>query len=169
MTEATLDDTLQIACQLTHLTGSEEHVGCAVVIEEQGGIVKMAQTGMDSPRTFGLRSREDIGIAHRTLLIRSQECPELTIVVFQRGGPLSTTIDRTLLQIILRRIRQFVEDIAHRLPVHQILRGHDGRTWHEVHRSCHQIEGVSHTNHVRIGHICPQHGIVDLYAVTLSR
>ena len=83
VTEATLDDTLQITRELTHLTCSEEHIGCAIVIEEQSGIVEMAQTGVDGPRAFGLRSREDIGIAHRSLLIGSQKCPELTIVVFQ--------------------------------------------------------------------------------------
>ena len=83
VTETTLDDTLQITRQLTHLSCSEEHIGCAIVIEEQSGIVEMAQTGVDGPGALSLRSCKDIGIAHRSLLIGSQKCPELTIVVFQ--------------------------------------------------------------------------------------
>ena len=121
VTETTLHDTLQITRQLAHLSCSEEYVWRTVVIEEQRRIVEMTQTGMDGPRALGLGSREDIGIAHRTRLVGSQQRPELTIMIFQRGGPLSTTIDRTLLQVILGRIRQFVEDITHRLPVLQIL------------------------------------------------
>ena len=35
-----------------------------------------------------------------------------------------------------------------------------------MHGGRHQIEGVAHTDDIRIGHIRPQHGIVDLHAVT---
>ena len=69
MAETTLDDALQVARQLTHLTRSEEYVGCAVVIEEQRGVMEVAQTGVDSPRALGLRGGEDVGLAHRTALV----------------------------------------------------------------------------------------------------
>ena len=169
VTETTLDDTFQITRQLTHLSCSEEHIRRTVVIEEQRRIVEMAQTGVDGPGTLSLGSRKDIGVSHATCLVGSQQRPELTVVVFQRGSPLSTTIDRPFQQVILRRIRQLVEDIANGLPILQIFRGHDRRTRHQMHRSRHQIEGVAHTDNIRIRHIRPQHRVVDLRAVTLSR
>ena len=168
MAVTTLDDALQVARQLTHLTRSEEHVGCAVVIEEQGGIVEVAQTGVDGPRSFSLRSGKDIGIAHGSLLVGSQECPELTIVVFQRGGPLAAAVDGTLLQVVLRRVSQFVENIAHGLPVLQVLGGHDRCSRHEVHSGGDEVEGVADANDIGVGHVGPQHGILDTLSFGLQ-
>ena len=168
MTQATLDNTFQVAGELAHLASAEEHVGRAVVIEEQGGIVEVAQTGVDGPRSFSLRSGKDIGIAHGSLLVGSQECPELTIVVFQRGGPLAAAVDGTLLQVVLRRVSQFVEDIAHGLPVLQVLGGHDRCSRHEVHSGGDEVEGVADANDIGVGHVGPQHGILDTLSFGLQ-
>ena len=83
--------------------------------------MEVTHTGDDLPRSLSLLSGEDIGIAHLALLVGSQKGIELTVMILQRGGPLSTTIDRSLLHVILRRIRQLIEDIANRFPVLQIL------------------------------------------------
>ena len=72
MTQRTFHNTFQVACQLTHLACSEENIWCAILVKEQGGIMKMAQTGMDSPRTLRLLCRKDIRVAHRAWLIGSQ-------------------------------------------------------------------------------------------------
>ena len=110
-------DTLQIACQLTHLACTEEDVGRTIVIEEQGSIVEMTQTRVDSPGTFSLISSKDIGIAHSAGLVGSQQRPELAIMIFQRGSPLSTSVDSTLLEIVLGGIRQFVKHVTYCLPI----------------------------------------------------
>ena len=168
--QAALNDTLQVACKLTHLARSEEHVGRAVVVEEQGGVMEVAQTRVDGPRSFSLRSGENIGVAHRTGLVGSQECPKLTVVVLQRRSPLSAPVDRTFLQVVLRRVGQLVEDIADGLPVLQVLRGHDGSTRHEVHGCGNQVKGIADADDVRVGHVGPQHGILNVFgSLSLGR
>ena len=82
-------------------------------------------------------------------------------MIFQRGGPLAATIDRTLLEVVLRRVCQTVEDIADGLPVLQVLRGHHGSTRHQVHRGGDEVEGIPHADHVGIGHIGPEHRVLD--------
>ena len=82
-------------------------------------------------------------------------------MILQRGGPLSATVDSTLLQVVLRRIGETVKDIADGLPVLQVLRGHHGCARHQVHGGAYEIEGVAHADHVGIGNVCPQHGILN--------
>ena len=64
VTQRALDNAFQVACQLAHLARAEEDIRCAVVIEEQRGIVEVTQTRVNGPRSFGLRRCEYIGIAH---------------------------------------------------------------------------------------------------------
>ena len=64
VTQRALDDAFQVACQLAHLACTEEDIRCAVVVEEQRGIVEVTQARVNGPRTFGLRCGEYIGIAH---------------------------------------------------------------------------------------------------------
>ena len=113
------------------------------------------------PGTLSLLCREDIGVAHRPGLVGSHQRIELALMILQRGGPLTTSIDRTLQQVVLGRVRQSVEDIADGLPVFQVLRGHHRGTRHQVHRCRHQIERVTHADHVRVRHIRPQHRVLD--------
>ena len=126
----------------------------------------MAHTRNQIPRAFCFLCREDIGIAHSTPLVGSQERIELALMIFQRGSPLTAPICRTLLQVVLGRVCQAVEDIAYRFPVLQVFRSHHWCTWHQVHCGRDQIEGIAHANHVGIGYIGPQHRV--LYRLRLQ-
>ena len=171
--QRTFDDTLQVACQLAHLARSEEHVGRAVVVEEQRSVVEVAQTRVDGPRAFSLLGGEDVCVAHLAGLVGSQQRPELTVVILQRRSPLAAAIDGTdalallLLegqrerQVVLRRVRQLIEDIAHGLPVLQILRRHHRGAGHQVHGRTDKIECIADADNVGIGHVGPQHWILD--------
>ena len=138
----TLEDTLvgalyditQILLQLHHLTCAIDDINAIIVIKEQRAIVEMTHARDNGPRSFSLWSREDISIAHRTLLVGSQQSIEPAVMIFQRGGPLSTSVHRTFQQVILGGVGQLIEDIAHGLPVLQILRGHNRCARHQVHR-----------------------------------
>ena len=130
--------------------------------------MEVAHSRQHAPRSLGLLGGEDIGVAHRPLLVGSQQGIEAPVVVLQRRGPLSPAVDGAILQVVLRRVGQPVEDIAHGLPVLQVLRGHDRRTRHQMHGSRHQIEGVAHTDDIRIGHIRPQHRVMGLWIFMLS-
>ena len=156
-----LDDIREVGFQFHEFARSVDDIHTTVVVEEQRAVVEVTHTRDDGPGTFCLLSREDIGVAHRPLLVGSQQRIELPVVVFQRGGPLTATVGSALLQVVLRRVCQLIEDITYRLPVLQVLRLHDGSTGHEVHGGGYEIEGVAHTDDVGVGHIRPQHGVLD--------
>ena len=156
------DDIGEIGLQFHHLARAIDDVHTVVVVEEERAVMEVAHAGDNLPRAFSLIGGEDIGIAHGTLLVGSQQSVELTLVVLQRGGPLSASIGCAFEQVVLWRIRQTVEDIAYGLPVLQILGGHDRGARHEVHGGGYEVEGVAYTDHVWIGYISPEHGVLNL-------
>ena len=156
-----LDDVGEIGLKFHQFARAVDDEHTAVVVEEQRTVVEVAHTGDEFPRTFGLLGGENIGVAHSTLFIGSQEGIDLAVVIFQRGGPLSATVGGSLLQVVLRRIGETLEDVAYGLPILQVLRGHHGSTRHEVHSGGNEIERVAHTDHVWIGNVCPKHGVLD--------
>ena len=161
MAQRAFHHAFQVASQLAHLARSEENIRRAVVVEEQRSVMEVAQARMNGPGTLGLRSGKDVGVAHGTALVRSQQSPELPVVILQRGRPLAATIYRSLLHIVFGRVRQPVEDVAHGLPVLQVLRLHDGSARHQVHRSADHIESVADADNVGVGHIGPQHRVLN--------
>ena len=96
----TFDDVGEVGLQLHHLTSAVDDIHTVVVVEEQGAVVEMAHAREDLPGAFCLVGREDIGVTHRTSLIRGQEGIELAVMIFQRGGPLTASVSRTFLQIV---------------------------------------------------------------------
>ena len=156
-----LDDVGEVGLEFHQFARAVDNEHTAVVIEEQRTVVEVAHTGDEFPRTFGLLSGEDIGVAHSTLFIGSQKGIELAVVIFQRGGPLSAAVGGSLLQVVLRRIGETVEDVADGLPILQVLRGHHGSTRHKMHGGGNEIERVTHADYVRIGNVCPKHGVLD--------
>ena len=44
MAQTAFDYSFQVASQLTHLACSEKHIGGAIIVEEEGGIVEVTQT-----------------------------------------------------------------------------------------------------------------------------
>ena len=155
------DDIGEVGFQFHQLTRAVDDKHTTVIIEEQRAVVEVTHTRHDGPRPLSLLGRKDISVTHLALLVGSQQRIELTVMILQRGSPLAAAIDRSLLQVILRRVRQLIEDIAHRLPVLQILRSHHWSTRHQVHRSRHQIERIAHANNVGIRHISPKHRVLD--------
>ena len=151
----------QVGIQQHHLSRSINHVCFIVVIEEESGIMEMLQTAVDSPFAFDIIGCTDISLS-TGIIIRSKERIELATMILQRSSPLTTTIHRTLLHVILRRIGKFREDIVHGFPVHQILRFHDRRTRHQMHGGAHHIEAVAHTDYIHIRHISPNHRIGEI-------
>ena len=91
----------QVGIQLHHLSRSINHVCLIVVIEEESGIMEMLQTAVDSPFALDIIGSTDISLSTR-IIIRSKERIELATMILQRSGPLTTTIHRTLLHVILR-------------------------------------------------------------------
>ena len=97
----TFHDMFQILCQLHHFSCSVENVWCAISVEKERGIMKMRKTTNERPGAGSLQSRHDIGFA-TGVVVRSKEGIELAIVIFQRCGPLTATIDGTILHVIFR-------------------------------------------------------------------
>ena len=158
---AAFDDIGEVGLQLHHLTCTIEDIHAVVVIKEERGIVEVAHAGVNLPGAFGTLGRADVGVGHRAPLVGREEGVELTLVILQRGGPLSAAIDGAFLQVVLGRVGETVEDIAHRGPVLQVLGLHHRGTRHQVHRRRYQIEGVADTDDIGVGNIGPQHGILD--------
>ena len=78
-----LDDIREVGLEFHHLARAVDDIHTTVVVEEQRAIVEVAHARDDGPGTLGLLGREDIGVAHATLFVGSEEGIELTIVVFQ--------------------------------------------------------------------------------------
>ena len=123
--------------------------------------MEMLQTAVDGPFTLDIIGGADISLSTRTV-VRSKERIELATMMLQRCSPLTTTIHRTLLHVILRRIGKFRENIVHCFPVYQILRFHDRRTRHQMHGGAYHIEAVAHTDYIHIRHISPNHRIGEI-------
>ena len=130
-----LDHVAQVLLQLHHLACTIDHVHAIVVVEEQRAVVEVAHARQNLPRTFGLIGGKDIGVAHGALLVGSQQRIELALVILERCGPLSASVNSSLgrREVVLRRISQLVEDVSHGLPVLQVFRLHDGSSRHQVH------------------------------------
>ena len=90
-----LNDIAQVRLQFHHLASAINDINTVVVIKEQGAVVEVAHTGNLFPRSLCLLSREDVGVAHRPLLVGSKQGIELAIMVFQRGRPLATAVCRS--------------------------------------------------------------------------
>ena len=90
------------------------------------------------------------------------------VMITERSGPLPTPVHRTLLHVILWRFMQFIEKIAYRFPIHQVLGTHHRRTRHQVHGRAHHIKIITHTNHIGVGHISPDHRILKRYSLHFS-
>ena len=91
----------KVCIQLHHLSRSINHVCLIVVIEEESGIMEMLQTAVDSPLALDIIGGADISLS-TGIIIRSKERIELATMILQRSSPLTTTIHRTLLHVILR-------------------------------------------------------------------
>ena len=76
-------------------------------------------------------------------------------MILQRRSPLTASVGRALLQVVLGRVGQLVEDVTDGLPVFQILGTHNRSTGHEVHGGAHHIIGITHADDIGIGHIGP--------------
>ena len=152
--------TCQVSVQLHQrdVATAREHIHTVVVIEEQRRVVISRQTAVQFP-ALGRVVRLEY---HRLVrvIVRYEECPERTFVVTQRGGPLSATIHRALLQVIARRVFDFVKEIRHRLPMHEVLATHNGTTREHMHRCRDQIIIVTHTDDVRVGSVSPDKRIL---------
>ena len=83
--------------------------------------------------------------------------------------PLSPAIHCTFLHIVLRCFMQFIEKIAYRFPIHQISGTHHRRTRHQVHGRAHHIKIITHTNHIGVGHISPDHRILKRYSLHFQK
>ena len=53
------------------------------------------------------------------------------------------------------------EYIAHSLPVYKVLGVHHRSTGHEVHSGRDKPIVITHTDDIRVGHICPENGILE--------
>ena len=113
--------TLQVGSQLHLLACTIEHINAAVVVEEQRCIVEVRQSRHQCPRSFCFLSRIDIGAAHVARLVRHEEHIEATVVVFQRGCPLSAPVDGAFEQAVAWRVIECLTYIAGNLPVDEIL------------------------------------------------
>ena len=154
-----LDDVGEVLFQFHHLTRTIDHIYPVIIVEEQRAVVEVAHARQQRPRSLSALSRIDIGITHRTRLVRCQKGIETSVMILQRRGPLSASVGCSLTQVVLRRVGQAVEDVADGLPILQVTRAHDGRTRHEVHRGADHIIRIAYAYDVRVGHISPQHGI----------
>ena len=127
------NDIREVWLQFHHLARAVDDVNAVVVIEEERAVVEMTHTGEQRPLTLDIGGRINISVAHGAALVGSQESVEAAVVVLQRGSPLASAIDRAFLQVVLRRVRQTVEDVADGLPVLEVVGSHDGGTRHQVH------------------------------------
>ena len=91
----------QICIQLHHLSRAINHVCLIVIIKEESSIMEMLQTAVDGPFALDIIGGADISLATR-IIVRSKERIELATMMLKRSGPLTTTIHRTLLHVILR-------------------------------------------------------------------
>ena len=98
----TLNDIGEVGLQLHQLTRTIDDIHTVVIIKEQRAVVEVTHTRYQCPFTGRVFSTIDIGVAHSTTLVGSEKYIEATIVVFQRSCPLTTTIDGTFLQVVLR-------------------------------------------------------------------
>ena len=98
-------------------------------------------------------------------VIGRKQSIKLTVMVTDGSGPLPTSIHCTFLHIVLRCFMQFIEKIAYRFPIHQIPGTHHRRTGHQVHGRAHHIKIITHTNHIGVGHISPDHRILKRYSL----
>ena len=147
----------QVALQLAQFARAVEHVDLAVVVEEEGGVVEVRRTRLQSPALGRVGRRIDI--APIGLVVGREVEIELTVVVADGGGPLPASVSGTFQQVVLGAVGQLVEHVADDFPVDQVLGLHHRRTRHEVHGGADHIKVVAHTNHIRIGDIGPHHRV----------
>ncbi len=149
----------QIIIELHDFSCTIHDIALSVIVEHQRSVVEVSHTAMNGPFSLCTVSHTEIGFTVR-IIVWCKECIEFAIVIFQRSGPLTTPIDSTFAHIVTWRAGQSGEDIVDNLPVDQIFRSHDRSSGHEMHGGADHIIGVTHTNHIGIGHVAPQHRIV---------
>ena len=162
------NDIREVWLQFHHLARAVDDVNAVVVIEEERAVVEMTHTGEQRPLTFDIGGRINISVAHGAALVGSQESIEAPVVVLQRGSPLASAIDRSLLQVVLRRVRQTVEDVADGLPVLEVVGAHDGGSRHQVHGGGNHIESIVHADDIRVRDVGPEHRVLDKSAVGIN-
>ncbi len=148
----------EVLVELLQATRAAEHVDTVVIIEEERRIVKMLQPRVQRPSLRRVGRLVYICVAAGIVVGREQGI-EHTIVILQRCSPLSAAVHRSLVHVVLGRVGETVEQIAHRLPVGQVGGTHHRGARHQVHRGSHHIVIVTHTNHIGVGHVGPQHRI----------
>ena len=151
---------LQVGRQLYLFARTIIYIDAAVVVEEQRCIVEVGQSRDERPRTFRLLGRVDVCASHITSLVGYEEHIEAAIVVLQRCGPLTASVDGAFEQAVARRVVERLADVAGNLPVDKVFRLHDGHCRHHVHGGGNQVERVVDANHVGIGQVGPDHRIV---------
>ena len=93
------------------------------------------------------------------LVVRGEVCVESAVTVAERCCPLSSSVYCAFLKAVARRLLETVIDVADDLPVHEVLRVHDGSSRHEVHCRADEIIAVSDPDNVRIRAVRPDHGV----------
>ena len=79
----------------------------------------MTEARDEGPPARGIFSGIDIGVA-AGIVVGGKEGIKTPLVIFQGCGPLASSINRSTLHVIFRRVGEPVEDIAHGFPVHQV-------------------------------------------------
>ena len=85
-----LDDIREVGLEFHQLSRTVDDIDAPrrlvltiVFIEEQGAVVEVSHPRHNRPRSLSLLCREDVGVAHRPLLVGSQEGIEAPVMVFQ--------------------------------------------------------------------------------------
>ena len=101
----------------------------------------------------GNTDASDLSLVH---VIRPKEKIILTVLVDYRRSPHSDLRPFHLCRIKNRGMLG---------PIHQISGTHHRRTRHQVHGRAHHIKIITHTNHIGVGHISPDHRILKRYSL----
>ena len=161
-----LDATRLLSCEVSSqfyeidVATTREHIHTIIIIEEERRIMICRQTAVEFPALGRV-----IGLEHHRLMrivVGHEECPERTLVIAQCCSPLTTTIHRSLLQVITGCVLDFIKEIRYCLPMNKVRTAHDRSAREKVHRGGNQIIIVTYANDVRVWSVRPDKRILHL-------
>ena len=82
-------------------------------------------------------------------------------MVSKGSGPLTASIYRSFLHVILGSVVERREHIAHSLPVDKVLGVHHRCARHKVHSGRYEPVVISDADDIGVGHIGPKHRVIE--------
>ena len=151
---------VEVLVELAHLDVADAagHVDLAIV-EEHAGVVVDARDGLHVPLALGVAGRED----ESSSIVAVDEDIELAVVILHRAGPHASGVGILSSQQRIAVLgRELGERLCAILPVHQILRLHNGGTGEVVHGGADHVVGVAHADDIGVGEVGKNDGVLVL-------